>query len=183
MTTSIQCVKRDYLLHNQLLCVDFQVLFSVGNWKTIQGDRPCTRSTLYTSITCFQIYVYMHIIYIYIYIYVNLCVYIYEQYKQEKYHWKKLCVRSFEMFYFNLNHKENKVQFFTELFQTKSNLLYQCGAYRVATRNGVAVSEISSFFTRFWCATCLEKKVLFLSHCRKRCDVMMTSPLHCGKTK
>ena len=179
MTTSIQCVKRDYLLHNQLLRVDFQVLFSVGNWKTIQSDRPCTRSTLYTSITCFQIYVYMHIIYIY----TNLYVYVYEQYKQEKYHWKKLCVRSFEMFYFNLNHKENKVQFFTELFQTKSNLLYHCGAYRVATRNGVTVSGISSFFTRFLCATCVEKKLLFLSHCIKKYDVMITLPLHYGKTK
>ena len=148
MATSIQFVKRDYLLHNQLLCVDFQVLFSVGNWKTIQSDRPCTRSTLYTSITCFQIYVYMHIIYIYIYIYINLYVYIYEQYKQEKYHWKKLCVRSFEMFYFNLNHKENKVQFFTELFQTKSNLLYQYGGYRVAIRNGVTVRDM--WFQTSW---------------------------------
>ena len=25
-------------------------------------------------------------------------IYIYEQYKQEKYHWKKLCVSSFEIF-------------------------------------------------------------------------------------
>ena len=64
-------------------------------------------------------------------------IYIYEQYKQEKYHWKKLCVSSFEIFYFYLNHKENKVKFFTEHFQRKNNLLYHYGGCRVAFWNGI----------------------------------------------
>ena len=52
--------------------------------------------------------------------------------EQEKCHWKKLYVNSFEIFYFYLNHKENKLQFFTEHLQTKHNLLYKNGGYRVA---------------------------------------------------
>ena len=62
--------------------------------------------------------------------------------EQEKCHWKKLYVSSFEIFYFYLNHKENKVQFFTEHFQTKNNLLYKNGGYRVAIRNSVTVRSM-----------------------------------------
>ena len=58
-------------------------------------------------------------VYIYICIYIYLYVYIYDQYKQEKYNWKKLCVSSFAMFYFDLNYKENKVQFSQSTFKQK----------------------------------------------------------------
>ena len=50
LTTSIQSLKRDYLLHNQILYVFFQVLFTVATWKTIQRDWSCLSSTLYKSI-------------------------------------------------------------------------------------------------------------------------------------
>ena len=46
-------------------------------------------------------------------------MYIYKQYKQEKHHWKKLCVSSFEKFYFNLNHEENKVEFLQSSLKQK----------------------------------------------------------------
>ena len=76
------------------------------------------------------------------YIYIYICMlYIYEEYKQKKYHWKKLCFSSFEMFYFCLNHKENKVQFLTEHFRTKNNLLCQYGGFRVAILNSVTVRD------------------------------------------
>ena len=51
---------------------------------------------------------------------------------------------------------------------------------------GVVVSnfmEFSSYFTRFLCDFCLQKKVLFLSHFIKEYDVMMTSPLYYDKIK
>ena len=70
-------------------------------------------------------------IYIYVYIYIYIYIYIYEKYKQEEHH----CV-SFEISFFSLNHKENKVLFFTELFQ-KHSLLYQYGDYRMSMSNGV----------------------------------------------
>ena len=88
----------------------------------------------------------------YIYKYINVCIYIiYSKYiyicnihmcEQEECHWKKLYVSSFEIFYFYLNHKENKLQFFTEHLQTKHNLLYKNGGYRVAIQNGVTVRSM-----------------------------------------
>ena len=76
MTTSSPYVKKDYLLHNQSLCVVFQVLFSVDTCKKFQGDWSYTRSTLYR---CFQIYVCIYYIYIntLLHLYIINMIYIY----------------------------------------------------------------------------------------------------------
>ena len=87
--------------------------------------------------------------------------------EQEKCHWKKLYVSSFEIFYFYLNHKENKVQYFLEHFQTKNNLLYQYGGCRVAIQNDVTVRGVcfqtSRNFHQIFVCHVSSEEVLFLS--------------------
>ena len=158
----------------------------------IQSSYKQFTSNFYTSSFVYiyeYIYVYIYIYtytYICMYIYIYLHVYIYEQYKQEKYHWKRL-VSSFEIFYFYLNHKENKVQYFTEHFQTKNNLLYQYGGYTVAVRNDVTVSgvwfQISCSFHQMFVCHVSSEEVLSSSHFITKYDVMMTSPVHYVKIK
>ena len=82
--------------------------------------------------------VYMYIR-IYLYIYIYIYIYIFVFFWAYTYIFMKLCVSSFEILYFNLNDKENKVRIFTEHFQTKNTLLYQCGGYRVIIQSGVTV--------------------------------------------
>ena len=67
----------------------------------------------------------------------------------------------------------------------KNNSLYQCGGYRVAIQNGITFRSMwfqsswnfHPFLPNFY-VTCLQKKVLFLSHFITKYDIKMAPPLN-----
>ena len=132
-------------------------------------------------------------IYIYRYIYVCLYAYIYEKYKQEQYHWKKLCASSFEkstLFYFYIKHKKTTYNFLQSTYKQKivfyTNIEATGWLFKMASLVGACRFKLHGIFILFYqifVVTCLQKKVLFLFHFVIKNDVVMTSPLYYDKTK